>query len=191
MKIEEIEIEKLIPYEFNNKIHWEEQINHIANSIKEFWFKNPIIVDKNNIIVSWHWRLEWAKKLWMKKVPCIRADDLTEAQIKKFRILDNKLNESQRDIDNLKIELEDIWPLDFWDSIIDMKDVIWDLEIDNVDLIWELEESWFSNLMKWEADVFTVALVFPKENAQEVKDYIKEHGKQELVDFILYKIAEW
>ena len=128
--------------------------------------------------------------LWLKKVPVIIADDLTEEQVRKYRILDNKLNESERDVDNLKIELEELWDLSFWDLTIDVKDFILELEIDNVDLISELEEWWFSNLMKWESDVFTVALVFPKENAKEVKDYIKDHWKQVLVDFILYKISE-
>ena len=120
MQIQEIEIEKLIPYEFNNKIHDETQVNRIANSIKEFWFKNPILIDKNNVIIAWHWRLEWAKKLWLKKVPVIIADDLSEEQVKKFRILDNRLNESERDLENLQIELSTMPDLNIWDLEIDI-----------------------------------------------------------------------
>lgn len=106
MKIKEVEIKSLIPYEFNNKIHDEKQINRIANSIREFGFTQPVVIDKNNIIIIGHWRVEGAKKLGMEKVPVVVMDELSENQIKRLRILDNKLNESERDIDNLKLELE-------------------------------------------------------------------------------------
>ena len=92
MKIIETDINKLVPYEFNNKIHDETQINRIANSIKEFWFTQPIVIDKNNVVIIGHWRLESAKKLWLEKVPCVILDELTDKQIQKLRILDNKLN---------------------------------------------------------------------------------------------------
>lgn len=115
MDIIEKQIEELIPYEFNNKIHDEVQINRIANSIKEFWFLQPVVIDQNNIIIVWHWRVEWAKKLWLKKVPCVQVTDLTEEQIKKYRILDNKLNESDYDLSNLKLELDQLWDLNIWD----------------------------------------------------------------------------
>ena len=108
MKIEEIAVEKLIPYEWNNKIHDETQINRIANSIKEFWFLQPLVIDKNNVLIVGHWRLEWAKKLWLTKVPCIRAENLSEKQIKQYRILDNKLNESEYNIANLKSEIDSV-----------------------------------------------------------------------------------
>lgn len=108
MKIENVKAEKLIPYEFNNKIHDETQVNRIANSIREFWFLQPLVIDQNNIIIVWHWRFEASQKLWMKELPCVRVENLTDEQIKKFRILDNKLNESAWNEDNLKIELQEI-----------------------------------------------------------------------------------
>lgn len=123
MQIVEVDVDKIIPYEWNNKIHDETQVNRIANSIKEFWFKNPIVLDKNNIIVNWHWRLEWAKKLWLKKVPCIIANDLTDEQIKKFRILDNKLNESEWDLANLKLELDSLWDLSMGELQLSVSDL--------------------------------------------------------------------
>lgn len=129
MNIQEISVDQLIPYEFNNKLHDATQVNRIANSIKEFWFLQPIVIDKNNIVVVWHGRLEWAKKLWLKTVPCLMAENLTEQQIKKYRILDNKLNESERDIDNLKLELEELPDLDFWDLHLDVSDLFPDLDI--------------------------------------------------------------
>ena len=115
MEIIEKNSNELIPYEFNNKIHDETQINRIANSIKEFWFTQPIVIDKNNIVIIGHGRLEAAKKLWLEKVPCVITDNLTEAQIKKLRILDNKLNESEYDLANLKLELDSLEDLNFWD----------------------------------------------------------------------------
>ena len=133
MKVEEIDIEKLIPYEWNNKIHDETQVNRIANSIKEFWFQQPIVVDKNNIVIVGHWRLEWAKKLWLKTVPVVVADNLTDEQVKKYRILDNKLNESEYDLANLKAEL---------DSLNDMN--IGDLEISVSDLFPEFDAPEFN-----------------------------------------------
>lgn len=129
MDIKEISVDQLIPYEFNNKLHDSTQVNRIANSIKEFWFLQPIVIDKNNIVVVWHGRLEWAKKLWLKTVPCLMAENLTDEQIKKYRILDNKLNESERDIDNLKLELEELPDLDFWDLHLDVSDLFPDLEV--------------------------------------------------------------
>ena len=91
MKIIEKKVEELIPYEFNNKIHDEVQVNRIANSIKEFWWTQPIVIDENNVIIIGHWRLLAAQKLWLDKVPVTLMSGLTEAQIKKLRILDNKL----------------------------------------------------------------------------------------------------
>ena len=123
MKIIEKTPDSLIPYEFNNKLHDETQVNRIANSIKEFWFLQPIVIDKNNVVIVWHWRLEWAKKLWLETVPCIMAEDLTEEQIKKYRILDNKLNESEWDLSNLKLELDSLPNLDIGDLQISTFDL--------------------------------------------------------------------
>lgn len=123
MKVELIDVDKIIPYEWNNKIHDETQVNRIANSIKEFWFKNPMLLTKDLIIINGHGRLAWAKKLWMKKVPCIIAKDLTEEQIKKLRILDNKLNESEWDLANLKLELDSLWDLSMGELQLSVSDL--------------------------------------------------------------------
>lgn len=119
MKVIEKPIDTIKPYKNNNKIHDDEQILRIANSIKEFWFTQPVVIDNSNIIIIGHWRVEAAKKLWLEKVPCVVMDDLTRAQIKKLRILDNKLNESDWDLWNLKLEIEglenfNIWDLNIW-----------------------------------------------------------------------------
>lgn len=133
MKIIETDINSLIPYEFNNKVHDEDQINKIANSIKEFWFTQPIVIDKNNVVIIGHWRLESAKKLWLKKVPCVILDELTDKQIQKLRILDNKLNESEYDLANLKMELDSLWDLNFWDLKLTVHDLFPEFDVPEFD----------------------------------------------------------
>jgi DNA modification methylase len=106
MKTQEIEISKLIPYEFNNRNHNEEQVNRIANSIKEFGFNQPIVIDESNIILVGHGRHLAALKLGLKEVPVLIKSGLSEAQKKAYRILDNKLqNDSTWSFDNLELEL--------------------------------------------------------------------------------------
>lgn len=85
----------------NNK----EQVEQIANSIKEFGFTQPVIIDKNNCVVAGHGRILGAKKAGLKQVPTVCLEDLTEEQIKAYRLVDNKLNESEWDYDLLDEEL--------------------------------------------------------------------------------------
>ena len=91
MKIEQIKIENLKPYEKNSRVHTDEQIEQIKQSITEFGFTNPILVDKNNEVIAGHGRLVSAKLLKMQNVPCIRLGHLTEMQKKAYVIADNKL----------------------------------------------------------------------------------------------------
>ena len=97
--------EELTPYAKNAKKHPAEQVDHIANSIKQFGFRQPIVIDAGNVVVIGHGRLLAAQKLGLEKVPCVRADDLTEDQIKALRLADNKTNESEWDLDFLDDEL--------------------------------------------------------------------------------------
>ena len=107
--LQHISIDTLIPYERNNKIHDEQQIKKIAKSIKELWFRAPILIDEKNIILAGHWRLAAAKKLKLKEVPVIQYTDLTEEQKKKYRLLDNRLADlSDYDLENLKLELQEL-----------------------------------------------------------------------------------
>lgn len=112
LKIEYINKEELKPYEKNAKKHPAEQVEHIANSIREFGFRQPLVIDKDNVIVIGHGRLLAAKKLGLDTVPCVRADDLTDEQIKALRLADNKTNESEWDFDLLGGELDDIFDID-------------------------------------------------------------------------------
>jgi len=99
---------ELIPYK-NNPRKNEDVINKIATSISEFGFKQPIVVDKNNIIIVGHTRWKAALKLGLKEVPVIIANDLTPAQAKAYRIADNKTNEfAEWDFGKLEIELDEL-----------------------------------------------------------------------------------
>lgn len=100
------------PYE-NNPRHNEEAVDKVAASIAEFGFKVPIIVDKNNVIVAGHTRLKAAEKLNLEVVPVIRATDLTEEQVKAFRLADNKTSEfAEWDFAALNDELDAIAGID-------------------------------------------------------------------------------
>lgn len=92
MEIKEMKIADLKPYEKNPRMN-ENAVPYVANSIKEFGFKVPIIIDKKNVIVAGHTRYKAAMQLGMDTVPCIVADDLTPQQIKAFRLADNKVSD--------------------------------------------------------------------------------------------------
>lgn len=98
-----MDINLLIPYE-NNPRNNDKAVEAVANSIKEFGFKVPIIIDKNNVIVAGHTRLKAAKKLGLTDVPVIIADDLNDDQIKAFRLADNKVSEIATWNDDLLLE---------------------------------------------------------------------------------------
>lgn len=113
MKVEQKPVKDLIPY-INNPRHNDAAVDAVASSIAEFGFKVPLVIDKNNVIITGHTRLKAAKKLGLETVPVVIADDLTEAQIKAFRLADNKVAEiAEWDEDLLKIELEELADLDF------------------------------------------------------------------------------
>ena len=120
LQIIEKSIDELKPYEKNPRKN-DQSVDKVANSIKEFGFKVPIVVDKNNIIVCGHTRYKAAKKLGLAVVPCVVAGDLTEEQIKAYRLADNKVGEdSEWDIDLLSEELGDILDLDMTEFGFDL-----------------------------------------------------------------------
>ena len=108
MKLINKKIEELKPYE-NNPRNNENAIDYVANSIKEFGFKVPLVIDKDGVIVTGHTRYQACKKLGINEVPCIIADDLTATQIKAFRIADNKTNDmAEWNDDLLSVELKEV-----------------------------------------------------------------------------------
>lgn len=115
MEVEYIEINKIKPYLKNAKKHPEEQVKRIAASIKEFGYAQPLVVDKDNVLVIGHGRLLASKKLGISKVPIVRLDALTDEQIKALRLADNRTNESEWDMPLLEDELKDIFSIDMTD----------------------------------------------------------------------------
>lgn len=108
MNITYIKIDKIKPYENNPRIN-DNAIDKVAESIKQFGFKQPIVLDKDYNIIVGHTRTKAAKKLNIDEVPCLVADDLTEEKIKAYRLADNKTNEfSSWDMDKLKDELKNV-----------------------------------------------------------------------------------
>jgi DNA modification methylase len=105
-------IAEIKPYE-NNPRHNETAIDAVASSIKEFGWKQPLVIDKDNVIVVGHTRWLAAKKLGLNEVPCLIASDLTDEQIAAYRLADNKTNElATWDFEKLKTELESISDID-------------------------------------------------------------------------------
>lgn len=111
MQIIEKSITEITPYEKNPRKN-DEAVEYVANSIKEFGFKVPIVIDKNGVIVAGHTRYKAAQELGLEKLPCVIADDLTEEQVKAFRLSDNKVGELAKwDFDLLNTELKNITDL--------------------------------------------------------------------------------
>ena len=107
--VEYISTETIKPYGNNPKCHGNKQVQQIVDSIKEFTFTNPILVDENNVILAGHGRLLAAKKLGIKKVPAIRLLHLSDPQKKAYRIADNKLTEcGEWDQDLLTLEFQEL-----------------------------------------------------------------------------------
>ena len=119
MEIINMAVRDIIPYANNAKKHDARQIANVMESIQQFGFAQPLVVDKDNVLIIGHCRLIASKRLHLTEVPVLKMANLTEDQVKKLRILDNKLNESEWDIDLL---LEEINTLDF-----EGFDVEWDI----------------------------------------------------------------
>lgn len=106
-------LREITPYDKNAKKHDKTQIANVAESIKQYGFVQPIVIDRDGVIVIGHCRALAAKKLGMKEVPCVCVDDLTPEQVNALRLVDNKSNESDCDFDLLKDELPELDLSDF------------------------------------------------------------------------------
>ena len=143
-RYENVKIEKLKPYENNARTHSEEQVEKIANSIKEFGFINPVIIDSEYGIIAGHGRVLGAKKLGMTEVPCLFVEDLTETQKRAYILADNKLaldagwddeilRQEIKALDDLNFDVSltgfDIGDFDFTQSDIEFEED--DYDVDN------------------------------------------------------------
>ena len=112
MEIRNVPIGTVKPYEKNPR-HNDNAVDAVANSIREFGWKQPIVVDKDNVVIVGHTRLKAAQKLGLTEVPVLIADDLTPEKVKAYRLADNKTNElAFWDNELLDIELGDITDID-------------------------------------------------------------------------------
>lgn len=124
MQIIEMKISEVKPYSNNPRKITEEAIQKVAASIREFGFKQPIIIDKNNVIIAGHTRLKAAELLGLETVPVIRADDLTPEQVKAYRLADNKVAEATDwDMNALDKELAEILDIDMDEFGFDIADI--------------------------------------------------------------------
>lgn len=136
-------VEEIKPYKNNPRFN-DDAVKYVANSIKEFGFKQPIVIDKNNEIIAGHTRYKASLELGLKEVPCIVASDLTKEQVKAYRLADNKVSEkSQWDYELLNDELDDILNInmdDFgfleqnidWDDVDDLSEDTYDQPTHNM-----------------------------------------------------------
>lgn len=138
LKIIYRKIEEIKEYE-NNPRNNEEAVEKVAESIRQFGFKVPIIIDEDNVIIAGHTRKLAAKELGLEEVPCICVNDLSEEQIKAFRLADNKVAEfSSWNPDKLADELADILNIDM--TVFDFPDMALDeLEVSDEDFLQDTE----------------------------------------------------
>lgn len=141
MKVETVSIDKIKPYE-NNPRNNNDAVDAVANSIKEFGWQQPIVVDNDRVIIAGHTRYKAAKQLKLKKVPIVVADKLTKEQVNAYRLADNKVGElanwdTKKLDDELQALLDQIDMTDFgFDENIEFDpadDIDVDLETDDKD----------------------------------------------------------
>lgn len=179
LKIINKNINEIKPYENNPRLN-DKAVEYVVNSIKEFGFLNPIIIDKNNIIIAGHTRLKACEKLGIDEIPCIYANDLTENQVKAFRLADNKISEiADWDYSKLDLEMGNILNIDM------IKLGFEDFSPNNIidDL---LADDMFNSVNNNnDKDYFSVSFVFKKEYEKDINKLIKEKGKDYIVDKII------
>ena len=176
MNIEQVPIYDIKPYENNAKKHTDAQIEEIAKSIHDFGFNQNLVIDKNNVLVVGHGRWEAAKLLGLDTVPCVRAENLTDEQIRLYRLVDNRVATTPIDVDIELAELESI-DLDISDYSFEMFDM------DSIEAVEGFDEN--NN----DREYFTAAFTFPTAQKEQILKYLRKH-KQEITDEIIQKASE-
>ena len=187
MDIQEIEIDKIIPYINNPRKNL--NVDKVASSIKEFGFQQPIVVDKTNTIVVGHTRYEAAKKLGITKVP-VQIADLSDTQAKAYRIADNRLNQDASwDTKLLNIEFNDLLSKDYnLDSLgftTDELDTLFLKSSEDADI--GLNENIEEDLDLTQdtlSDVKMIQLFFNSENESKFREAISKISKENNIDNI-------
>ncbi len=165
MEIINKKLDELKPYENNPRFN-DDAVEYVAKSIKEFGFKVPIIIDKNGVIVAGHTRYKASLELGLEEVPCIVADDLTDNQVKAFRLADNKVSDySIWNNTALLEELEDLEGLDIFTGF-DFSDTFEDI----------LDETDTSILGEEEQIYKIVVKSVNKEEIDKVREFCEENN---------------
>lgn len=180
MKITERKLSELRPYENNPRFN-EDAVPVVEESIRQFGFKVPIVVDKDGVIVAGHTRVEAANRLGMESVPCVVADDLTPEQVRAFRLVDNKSAEfSGWDFDLLGGELEsigesfDLSKLGFSDMASDL-----DAAMDANSVTESTEET------ADEKEKYLLHLKMPVKFKKRIEGWRKKNGDADIEDAVL------
>lgn len=135
MEVKNISVRDIIPYEHNPRKN-EEAVEYVMNSLRDFGWKQPLVLDKDYVVIAGHTRLAAAKRLGMKEVPCIIADDLSEEKARAYRLADNKTNEfAEWDNEELQKELDALY------ESIEMDRYGFAIQIENIDQKGELEDA--------------------------------------------------
>jgi len=162
----DIQISQIKPYKTNPKIHPQSQIDLVKQSLLDFGWTQPLCVDKEYTLIIGHCRVEAAKQLGEDTVPVVYREDLTDAQAKALRILDNKSNESAWDTDLLQVELAELQAFD-----IDIKDV----GFDNLPDRWDVDEAGFPTLPSGDRAPFQqMTFTLSDDQAEEVKKALEK-----------------
>ena len=182
-RYENVPINQLKPYKNNARTHNEKQIEKIANSIQEFGFINPVLIDSDYGIIAGHGRVKGAERLGMVEVPCLFVEDLTEEQKRAYIIADNKLAlDAGWDYDLLKIELEELDNLDFDFTLTGFDDL--ELNDESLFSMDEISEVDGYNSGEDEREYFTKTFTFPIEKKNQIICYLKKH-QNEIVEQII------
>jgi ParB-like chromosome segregation protein Spo0J len=181
MEIKMVKVDDLKPYENNPRFN-DDAVKYVANSIKEFGFKVPMVIDKNNVIVTGHTRYKACLELGIKEVPCVVADDLTEEQINAFRLVDNKTSEfSLWNYELLSEELADFEDIDL---------NLYNLKEEKNSILDLLAEEGLNKVKEGEPEVFSISFVDDEKRIEVLKDYARDNGKAELNKLFFEVIKE-
>ncbi len=182
-------VDELIPY-VNNPRRNEGAIDAVASSIKNFGFKQPIVIDDKNEIIAGHTRLLASKKLGLEEVPVIIADDLNDGQIRAYRLADNKVGElaewdyNQLGLELENIEIDDIDMTEFGFEEVTIDDYGEDFELDNIDE--PLAKTMTFTFSNYQYKIIESALESIVLNDDDITDNTNKNGNK------LYKLVnEW
>ena len=163
-KVHEVSIKSVKPYENNAKIHTREQVRKIAESIREFGFLNPILIDAGGTILAGHGRVEAAKLLGLDKVPALYVEGLTEAQKRAYTLADNRLAElAEWDEATVRMELEALQDMDFR------------IEITGFDLPDGTDAEWFTDRKKYDN-------ANDENESEEYQDFVQKFEQKRTTD---------